>query len=739
MTGTNRILGIFAVLGFLILSVSTGAVNAQTTEDGRRVLEVRFKASATVRGDDSSLSARKDETLENLRGLLGRSSVVSFEPLVTGITQAEASEISDEANRASETRSPDMADWYRVVVPTEASQEALEVLRASPLVDYAAKAPEALPPPSTPDFSPLQSHLNPGPEGVGAGTSLADPRTRGAGITIVDLEYYWTRDHEDLQLPDSTDIGTPAYVQYPDFNDEHGTAVFGILGAKENGFGVTGIVPDATLKGISPVTSSGGYNPAGALTYLTSKLQAGDVVLIEQQADGPGPGTTDFVPLEWNQASFDAIKQLTNLGVVVVETGANGGYDLDSPQMLGRFDRNVRDSGAILVGAGDSTSRSPLWYSSHGSRVDLQGHGNFIVTTGGSGDLQGSGVGQRNLRYTSNFGGTSGAGPIVAGAVAAVLSYLKAKGLAPMGSAGIVELLRSTGSPQSDPGSGQIGPLPDIAAAISRLDSQQPRVAINSPAADGLIPFNSARTLDLSCDAGNGPAIESCVAVDSGLQGERTLVDGDLLPTGQPGVHTITATATNQLGLSANETVTYTVGPGCVVPGLIISSAVPSGRKVRILGLADPALSGKRVKVQRAGKRVAITKVRSDGLISVTVMNPSPKASKKAKYRLVIGGKKSAQIKPNASLKVISRRPLADSDEVKLKLRGVKRKGTLIVRTLPSCGGKPTTRSVKHDRRGVFKLRLGFSPAAQTFSIRKGGRKAPIPLVLPAERFVFGD
>lgn len=738
-TVRSRALGVFVSLGVLVLSVLAGTASAQTTDEGHRVLEVRFKASAAIRGDDSSLGARRDETLESVTALLERSGAISFEPLVSGISQTAASEIAADAARTSETRSPNMADWYRMVVPEEASARALALLRDSPLVDYAAKAPDSLPPPSTPDFSSLQSHLDPAPEGIGAQASLADPRTRGAGVTIVDLEYYWTREHEDLLLPESADIGTPAFVQYPDFDDEHGTAVLGILGAKDNGFGVTGIVPDATLKGISPVASGGGYNPAGALTFLTSKLQAGDVVLIEQQADGPGPGTSDYVPLEWNQASFDAIRQLTNLGIVVVETGANGGYDLDSPQMLGRFDRNVRDSGAILVGAGDSSSRSPLWYSSHGSRMDLQGHGNYIATTGGAGTLQGAGPGERSIRYTDNFGGTSGAGPIVAGAVAAVLSYLKAKGLAPMSSADIAELLRSTGSPQSDPGSGLIGPLPDVSAAISRLDSQQPRVTIHSPVADGVIPFNSARALDLSCDAGNGPPLESCLAVDRGPQGERNLVEGDLLPTGQPGLHTITATATNELGLSASETVTYTVGPGCVVPGLTINSAVPSGQKVRILGLADPALAGKKVNVQRAGRKVAVTKIRNDGQISVTVKKTSRSAGKKAEYRLVMGRKKSAQIKPNGSLKIISRRPLADADEIKLKLKGVKKKGNLVVRTMPACGGRATTRTVKHDRRGLFKIRLGFSPAAQTFSIRKGKRQAPVPLVLPAERFVLGD
>ena len=41
-----------------------------------------------------------------------------------------------------------------------------------------------------------------------------------------------------------------------------------------------------------------------------NEFHVGDVVLIEQQADGPGAGDSDYVPMEWKQASFDAIKHL---------------------------------------------------------------------------------------------------------------------------------------------------------------------------------------------------------------------------------------------------------------------------------------------------------------------------------------------------------------------------------------------------------------------------------------------
>ena len=78
-----------------------------------------------------------------------------------------------------------MANWYRVSVPASLAAAGLEALRASPLVTFASRAPEPVPPPVTPDFSPQQLYLDLAPTGIGAEYSLGDPRTRGAGVTIV--------------------------------------------------------------------------------------------------------------------------------------------------------------------------------------------------------------------------------------------------------------------------------------------------------------------------------------------------------------------------------------------------------------------------------------------------------------------------------------------------------------------------------------------------------------------------
>lgn len=729
--------------GALLLAVLmlAGLSTSVSATEPREVLEVRFSGSTILRGEETNLRAGSEEALDEVDTLLDEIEADGLDPLVHGLTQSEAAGIAAEAREVSGTVSPNMANWYRLTVPFDTAGDALRTLRSSRLVDYAARAPEPVPPPVTPDYTEQQLHLNPAPTGIGSELSTTDPRIRGAGVTVVDLEYYWTASHEDLQLPPSTDIGEGEYIQYTAFGDEHGTAVFGILVADDNGFGVTGAVPEADMKGISPTMSEGfGYNPAGALTFLASRLNAGDVVLIEQQADGPAEGSSDYVPMEWNQANFDAIRQLSNLGIIVVETGGNGGYDLDSPEMLGRFDRfSVRDSDAIMVGAGDSVTRSPLWFSSHGERVDLQGYGNNIVTTGGSSNFfQGGGFGQQDIRYTSSFGGTSGAGPIVTSAVVSVLSYLKATGQPPMTADQIVSLLRLTGTPQPESDTTEIGPLPNIEAAVAVLEGTQPSATIDSPVNGAKLDFDSAASAGFSCDGGGSPIV-SCLAVDQGPDGDLTIASGDRLPTDQPGLHTLTATVTNQLGLTASSTVNYQVGPGCLASGMVLASAEPRGNRVRLLGAAEPSRAGQRVKVLRNGKQVGSALISEDGTVQATVRSPrSGKAKRKALYRLALGRIRSSSLKARGGVRIISQTPRTSTDLIKARLAGVRKRGSFTLRTRPLCGGVATIRQVRHGRRGDFTVELGFGPAARTYTILKGAKKIQLPLVLPAARFVLG-
>ena len=150
----------------------------------------------------------------------------------------------------------------------------------------------------------------------------------------------------------------------------------------------------------------------------------------------------------------------------------NGGRNLDSPLYAGRFDRNQFNSRAIIVGAGDGANarRSS---SNYGSPVDVQAHGTAVTTTG-YGDLFGSTL---NDRYTAAFGGTSSASAIVAAAATVLQGYRKHRARPVLTSLGMAGLLKTTGSPQTVTTSQQIGPKPNLRAAIASYNIAVPGLA----------------------------------------------------------------------------------------------------------------------------------------------------------------------------------------------------------------------------------------------------------------------
>ncbi|MFG1708865.1 OmpL47-type beta-barrel domain-containing protein [Nonomuraea sp. M3C6] len=451
-------------------------------------LEVKFQEALRVRGTSQELRSTRGENLDSVQTVLDRHRARSVTPLLPSASVAKLDDLSTRAKARAGEAVPDMASWYSVVLPADVDvKQVIQELRSLPEVAFAYPAPDPAPPPasSTPDFTGMQGYQRPAPQGIDADFSHQDPRARGAGIKIVDLEYDWNMSHEDLQLDSSSDLGGSVFPRYTGFADEHGTAVFGELVARDNGYGVTGSVPEATMYGISPsqALASGGtrWSPGAALAYLAglNVLEPGDAVLLEQQTSGP-LGGSNYAPLEWIPSVFDAIQLLNGLGVTVVETGGNGNQNVDSELYVQNgikwFDRSVQDSGAILVGAGSDTERERLGFSNYGARFDLQGWGRNIVTTGSNGSLfGGTDPANLNVRYTRSFGGTSGAGPIVTGAVVAVQSYLKATGQDPWTAAQIADLLKRTGTAQGPTTAGEhIGPLPNLAAALKAIEVDPP-------------------------------------------------------------------------------------------------------------------------------------------------------------------------------------------------------------------------------------------------------------------------
>ena len=352
---------------------------------------------------------------------------------------------------------------------------------ASCRVEPASTWPALIAPGTVPDLVPYQDYR--------AGLALTDD-ARGAGVTIADVEYEWLASHAELApraLPAAVPTGLPASYQARD----HGTAVLGLLGGTADGSGITGIAPDAVIRPVSPFLS-GVYRPAAAIASAAADLVAGDVLLVELQAVVPGTGV--MVPIEAYPEVRREIAKAVARGIVVVEPAANGARDLATVD-LGTLGANPwvpggaaeDDSGALLVAAGGSGTalsnvatvpdlqRTPE--SNYGERVDLQGVGAGVVTSGYS-DLPG---GTDDTAYTGCFDGTSSASATVAGAVALVQGAAIARDGAPLTPYEIRTLLVETGLPQSGAGDGGIGPRPQVAAAIAAIASVRGRTAAPAP------------------------------------------------------------------------------------------------------------------------------------------------------------------------------------------------------------------------------------------------------------------
>ena len=447
--------------------------------------DIRLNASP----DGSSIPftiASQDHAVKLQRVL--REHAVPLDEIKRVFTRSEG-ELDAERKEAEQLSGRKLADlnlYYRVKVPENGdTAEFCDALNALPFIELAQPVPRPAPPPAmpvpppprdippkTPDFSSIQ-HYRGSAQGIGADDVKSIAGADGTGITIVDIEYQWVLDHEDLGLPTSANIDS-ATIDNPFPQDEgsHGTAVLGELGAKENGYGITGLSPGAVLKVAPQMTVEFLFSTARAVSLATDVLSPGDVILMENQTcvcniKCPYNGSQKGLgPSEWYQPVYDAIEIAAARGIIVVAAAGNGSVDLDQKSCEKRFNRSVRDSGAIIVGAGRSTDRRPHNYSSYGTRVDVHAWGDNIVTTG-YGDLFNRCC--MRQRYTQSFGGTSGASPMVASAVAIIQGILKASGHPPMKPRDVRSLLVRTGRPQGGGTGRHIGPRPNLAAAVEEL------------------------------------------------------------------------------------------------------------------------------------------------------------------------------------------------------------------------------------------------------------------------------
>lgn len=358
-----------------------------------------------------------------------------------------------------------------------------ERIRSLPGVWYAEPLPEPVLPPAAPDFFADQGYLMSAPDGIDAELLWDVPGGTGATtigdtVRVCDIEFDWNLAHSDF--PSVTTIVPSGMTPWsPLADDNHGTAVLGQLASKRDSVGTTGAVYAAKFY-VGPSGLDSIWQPGVAILEALTVLGEGDVLLIEHEMVGPGGKA---VPIEWWPSWYAAIVTAVGAGVHVIEAAGNGGVDLDDPiYSTGNSGHwpflPQNNSGAIIVGAGaapseyggSDTARSRLPFSNFGSRVDLQGWGERVATTGFgfAYPLEG-----KNAWYTKTFSGTSSAAPIVAGAVASLEGVTReATDGGHVDPLLMRSILIASGTAQqagNHPVSQHIGPLPNLPAAYNLL------------------------------------------------------------------------------------------------------------------------------------------------------------------------------------------------------------------------------------------------------------------------------
>ncbi len=393
-------------------------------------LIVKFFDEDMVRLRDGKLLSTVGSTpLTYTQEFLARHPEIKLEVIITSLTEEQYAEMIARAEQKSGIDQVDLFSFYcfRLPAPAADPKALLADILKAPEVEVAYY--DGIPYPTTctdaggvtPNYRPNQTYHDPAPVGVDAdyawatfGEDVTDGAT-SAWTAVIEWGTTFMATHEDFT---TVVMGTPE--ESADTFNYHGTAVAGIVGAcEENNVGIVGFTADQAIHYYS-VTALASI--ADVYTRVNSQLIEGEYTtgswayfanpLPPGQTCPCNPGQNGHVPAEYVPATKTAIANGIALGIHYLESAGNGCTNLDSPTFGNTF-RWSTDTGAMIIGGIESTApHDAICYTGYGERVTLNAWSENIVTLG-YGTLR-TGSGRREY-YSNSFGGTSGAGPIVAG------------------------------------------------------------------------------------------------------------------------------------------------------------------------------------------------------------------------------------------------------------------------------------------------------------------------------------
>ncbi len=461
---------------------------------------VQFKRSKRIRKrlntlklidrkDDPYFTANKMRTnraLYKLKKILKKRKL-SIEKYFVGITEQSFDEWHEIGERNSGDARNNLNDFYSITLPEgtrfKKIKKLLSQLNKNSIVElaYAKDTQDALPAGDT-FYSPGKSFLSePSSGGVNARAAwnLYGAPAKGQNVNVIDLEHTWRKSHSDFpsNLIGFENSGATqseltlllsryaTYSEYlgtvPFLDPVHGNGVIGIIAAKDNNIGITGIAPLSRV-GLQPTRaiSGAGQKLCQLLPFAANRAGSGGIVV----APLAKPFNGRDAPIDWDPACFSAIRSASDTGKIIVISAGNTSVDLDGTSFdmdenddgiidYKYYNRQENDSGAIVVAMSEVDNRKPHFApfngnnygTNYGSRIDA--HAPYGPITLALPPIA-----------TTTFGGTSGAAAIVAGALASIQGIAKSQGKT-LNAIQMRSLIKNEGVPQTH----------DLNQAISRL------------------------------------------------------------------------------------------------------------------------------------------------------------------------------------------------------------------------------------------------------------------------------
>jgi len=377
----------------------------------------------------------RQDNAKQWRDLIGLYPFIQIGKLFTSVSTDSIIELVNKARVLDATYNPpDLFSYYVFSFPSSIRpNELLLKLSAFPEVELAylqSAAIDAHGVNDKPDPFFFREYLGPAPIGINAKYAWGIKGGKGSsGVKFIDIEQGWILDSNIINAKVLPLTG----INNPDFND-HGAAVLSVIMRKGAGKKGAGITPDVNGYIISQWRPGGEPNDTDAILAAITYLNFGDILLIETQSFYSSRNHKVW-PAEIHDATFQAIRLATALGITVIEAAGNGdmyslsGNDLDffllnKKRVFNPTSRFFKDSGAIIVAAASmDVPHKRISYSNYGKRINCYAWGEGVVIAGNYSASSRSAINT----YEKDFTGTSSASAIVAGVAIAVQSISETK------------------------------------------------------------------------------------------------------------------------------------------------------------------------------------------------------------------------------------------------------------------------------------------------------------------------